>query len=345
MTTSPTVTPRSRVIGRIADHLAALDPGHPLRVGVDGITAAGKTTLAAELAVAVAERGRPAIALSLDGYHHPRARRYRQGRESAAGYYEDAYDTAAVRRELLDRLGPEGDGLYRTRVIDLASDQVLAEDPQAAARDAVLIVDGSFLQRSELVGGWDQIVFVQVDFEVAHARAVVRDADLLGGSERAAELYTNRYHAACRRYLAEHDPLAKAPIVVENNDPANPHLVRIGGTEGTAVQLFSYGTLQLPEVQRSQFGRLLDGQADSITGYQQEWLTITDPAVIAASGTDRHPVVRAADPTRSVDGSVFAITPAELAAADLYEVDDYRRFLVPLASGGSAWVYLAVEGS
>ncbi len=57
MTNSPTVTPRSRVIGRIADHLAALDPGHPLRVGVDGITAAGKTTLAAELAVAVVERG------------------------------------------------------------------------------------------------------------------------------------------------------------------------------------------------------------------------------------------------------------------------------------------------
>ncbi len=67
--------------------------------------------------------------------------------------------------------------------------------------------------------------------------------------------------------------------------------------------------------------------------------------MIAASGTDRHPVVRAADPTRSVDGSVFTITPAELAAADLYEVDDYRRFLVPLASGASAWVYLAVEGS
>jgi hypothetical protein len=37
---------------------------------------------------------------------------------------------------------------------------------------------------------------------------------------------------------------------------------------------------------------------------------------------------------------VFQITAQELAAADRYEVDDYRRIAAPLKSGVTAWVYV-----
>jgi hypothetical protein len=105
--------------------------------------------------------------------------------------------------------------------------------------------------------------------------------------------------------------------------------------------LFSYGTLQLPEVQLATFGRELDGHRDAIVGFDLDYVTITDPDVIATSGSDRHPILRPT--TRAdahVDGMVFAISEAELAAADEYEVDDYRRIAVPLRSGASAWVYV-----
>ena len=106
------------------------------------------------------------------------------------------------------------------------------------------------------------------------------------------------------------------------------------------VLLFSYGTLRLPEVQRSTFGRLLDGHDDAVVGYRLDWVTITDPEVIAASGSDRHPVLVASDePDAVVEGSVLAITAGELDAADEYEVDDYARVQVPLRSGRQAWVY------
>ena len=62
---------------------------------MDGITAAGKTTWAVELAAALHARGRSALHLTLDNFHHPRTRRYRQGRTSPAGYYADAYDVEA----------------------------------------------------------------------------------------------------------------------------------------------------------------------------------------------------------------------------------------------------------
>ena len=106
-------------------------------------------------------------------------------------------------------------------------------------------------------------------------------------------------------------------------------------------RLFSYGTLQLPEVQRATFGRLLDGAPDALVGFAQEMVEITDPDVLAKSGQRFHPIVKqSGDPTDRVAGAVFEITVDELAAADEYEVDDYERVEAQLASGAKAWVYV-----
>lgn len=107
--------------------------------------------------------------------------------------------------------------------------------------------------------------------------------------------------------------------------------------------LFSYGTLRQRDVQLSTFGRELSGADDAIVGYRLEWLTITDPQVIETSGSDRHPILMPGTVEDAVDGSVFEITDTELAAADEYEVDDYRRVLVPLRSGKQAWVYVFAD--
>jgi gamma-glutamylcyclotransferase (GGCT)/AIG2-like uncharacterized protein YtfP len=108
--------------------------------------------------------------------------------------------------------------------------------------------------------------------------------------------------------------------------------------------LFSYGTLRLRDVQLATFGRQIESQDDALPGFRLDVLTITDPGVIATSGLAEHPILRRSDdPASAVPGSVMFITPAELAAADEYEVDDYARVSVTLASGLRAWVYVAPE--
>jgi uridine kinase len=333
------ITSRERVLGRIADHLVA--QGRPLRVAVDGITASGKTTLARELTAAITLRGRSAAHLSMDGFHNPRAIRHRQGRDSADGYYTDAYDFASFSRLVLEPLGPGGDRKYRQRIIDLLSDTPIDEPPVEAPEDLVLVVDGSFLQRDL---EWDEVIFVDTPFEVARDRGTRRDTELLGGLEQAERAFDQRYHAASRRYLDEVGPAAKASVVLGNADVANPVLRRIGGPAGAVVNLFSYGTLQTASVQIEYFGRTLVGKEDVLPGYRQDWVMITDPAVIEVSGTDRHPIVRhTGEPSDTTAGTLLNITTEELAAADIYEVDDYRRALVRLGSGANAWVYLSQE--
>jgi hypothetical protein len=107
------------------------------------------------------------------------------------------------------------------------------------------------------------------------------------------------------------------------------------------INLFSYGTLQYPEVQKTSFGRLLDGTDDAMPGFRREMVEITDPDVIAKSGERFHPIVMPSEsPEDAVSGKVFQISNAELAAADRYEVSDYKRIEVVLKSGLTAWVYV-----
>jgi hypothetical protein len=106
-------------------------------------------------------------------------------------------------------------------------------------------------------------------------------------------------------------------------------------------RLFSYGTLQLPAVQLANFGRLLEGAADVLTGYVLDKLEITDEEVVAESGERFHWIaVKTGDAHDRVEGVVFLITPAELAAADVYEAEDYARVEEAFASGAKAWVYV-----
>lgn len=178
---------------------------------------------------------------------------------------------------------------------------------------------------------------------IAGAALLVRDA-------RASGFPTNRFvlifpaaflllHAVF--WLAAGDAESSWWYVLACFVAATGILVLLRRRSAQPVQrVFSYGTLRQPNVQLALFGREVPTFPDALPGYRIDWLTITEPAVVAASGSDRHPILRAGTPTDSVDGAFLELTDGELAAADAYEVDDYARHEVTLASGRTAWVYL-----
>jgi hypothetical protein len=106
--------------------------------------------------------------------------------------------------------------------------------------------------------------------------------------------------------------------------------------------LFSYGTLQLEDVQFSTFGRRLQGQKDELPGFEPSSVKIEDPQVVATSGKTHHAnVTFNGNEDRRVPGMVFEITDAELASVDEYEIAfSYTRVAAMLASGRQAWVYV-----
>jgi len=105
--------------------------------------------------------------------------------------------------------------------------------------------------------------------------------------------------------------------------------------------LFSYGTLQLPNVQQSLFNRFLEGEKDSLSGFKEVKLYIKDPLVVELSQKETHIII---EPTNNADdvvhGTIFELTEAELIRADNYETEDYKRELAMFDSGKEAWAYI-----
>lgn len=215
---------RVQLVQRLADMIARRRVGHPLRVAIDGPDAAGKTILADEIAEALAKRGRQTIRASIDGFHRPRADRYRRGPDSPDGCYEDSFDYEALRRVLLAPLGPAGSRRYRLRTFDHRSDAPQSSPTLLATDDAILVFDGVFLLRPELLDAWDFRVFVAVSFDETLRRALVRDAPALGSTEEVERRYRVRYIPGQKLYLATARPEEAADVVVDNNDPSRPLL-------------------------------------------------------------------------------------------------------------------------
>jgi uridine kinase len=202
---------------------------HPLRLAVDGVDAAGKTTLADELAQHLSAAGRVVIRASIDRFHNPRAVRYRQGRSSPAGYYQDSFDLAALRQNLLDPLGPASPPALprrvRTAVFDHVTDAPVECPEVEVPPDAVLVFDGVFLHRPELRGLWDRSIFLKVSFDTVLARAVRRDAAYLGSEQAVLDGYAHRYIPAQMAYLQSCQPENHADFVIVNDDPHLPLLL------------------------------------------------------------------------------------------------------------------------
>jgi uridine kinase len=209
------------LLDRLGREIARRRGAGVLRVGIDGVDGAGKTTLAGALADALEAAGIAVIRASVDGFHHPRAVRYRLGRESPEGFFRDSYDYPALRRSLLDPLSPGGSLHYRTAVFDHRADRHVDAPEQQAPAGSVLIVDGIFLHRPELREYWDFSVFLAVRFEVSVPRGAQRGE----GSPDPLAPENRRYVEGQRLYLRACDPERHATLVVDYDDPAAPRVL------------------------------------------------------------------------------------------------------------------------
>nr|WP_223297308.1 cytidylate kinase family protein [Catenulispora acidiphila] len=218
---------RSELISSLAEALrsATTTITHPLRVAIDGAPASGKTTLADELATVLRAQGRDVIRATIDDFLFPRAERYRRGQYSAESCYFDAHDRAALCRVLLDPLGPGGDRKFQTSVYDRDTDTPLSLPAAAAPTDAVLLFDGVFLLRPELIDRWDLRIFVSLPLEQTIDRARSRGTALAGSAAVIADIersWQYRYIPSQQLYFATAHPTDHADIIVYNDQLQRP---------------------------------------------------------------------------------------------------------------------------
>ena len=194
-----------------------------LRVGIDGPTAAGKTTFGHELADRITRTGRPVLRASLDDFKRPWRDRHLYDRESGEGYYRNAFDYAAATKLLLEPASSSGSG----RCVLCSIDPLTQVDHTAvitwAAPDAVLVVDGVFAFRPEINDHWDFRIWLHVDSEVTLRRGSERDQDWAGSA--AETVHRDRYLVAERIYIDEVDPTRLVDVAIDNSTFDQPGIL------------------------------------------------------------------------------------------------------------------------
>jgi uridine kinase len=170
----------------LAELTKEIDTRGARRIGVDGVDGAGKTWLADELA----ERIEHATRIRVDDFLNPPDIRYRLGRDSPEGFFLDSFDYEAFERAIV------------------------------GANTPVVIADGIFLHRDELVGLGDFSIWLEVPFSISIPRGAARGHGF--GSPDPAALSNRRYVEGQRLYIARCDPQSRATVVIDNSDLADP---------------------------------------------------------------------------------------------------------------------------
>ncbi|MFI5691952.1 uridine kinase [Kribbella sp. NPDC051586] len=202
---------RQAVLAQLIGVIDGISRDRPVRLAVDGPDAAGKTTMANELADALSGL-RPVIRASIDDYIRPPEDRPQSPGVPATGYFDDNFDLAALIAGLLIPLGPGGERHYRAA----------GDATGTAPYDAVLIVDGVFLLQTALRPYWDVGIYLHVSEDEMLRRGLLRDRERYGGDDATRELFATQFVPGWRAYQAQCDPAAAATVVIDHEDPAHP---------------------------------------------------------------------------------------------------------------------------
>lgn len=200
----------------LVTHLVAEIVARPaetaLRVAVDGAPAADPAALGDRLVDPLRAAGRAAIRISAENFQRPASLRLEYGRSDPNSFYEDWFDFAGLRREVLDPLGPGGSGQYLPALWDPLRDRSMRCPRVPTPPHAVVLVDGALLLGRGLA--FD----VTLHLHLSEAALLRRTAE--------AQRWTLPAYA---RYDREVQPTAAADLVIRLDDPRHPALVRAAG--------------------------------------------------------------------------------------------------------------------
>lgn len=117
-----------------------------------------------------------------------------------------------------DRAKAEADS-ERPAVYDRPSDATLSLPVTTAPIDALLLFDGVFLLRPELIDRWDLRIFVTAAFEKTLDRARTRDLALTGSATQIELRHRERYRPSQQSYFDTVRPTDHAQFIVHNDEP------------------------------------------------------------------------------------------------------------------------------
>jgi len=193
--------------------------GAPFVIGINGIDASGKTMFSKDLAGFLIGQGYCVQLVHVDDFHKPKKFRYK-GHSEAENYYYRSIDFERLVRDLLDPIVQKQELDVELTLLDLNSDQYTLSRRYVVNRNSIVIVEGVFLFKKDLLEYFDFKIFLDISFSESVRRALARDEHIPAG--QVEDRYAEKYHAGQKLYFRLHDPKGSADITINNEDYLHP---------------------------------------------------------------------------------------------------------------------------
>lgn len=133
------------LVALVADRVHGVAPaGAALRVAIDGARCTEPVTFAGDVAAVLRALGHDSTVIRADTFWRDASLRLEYGREDVLAY-RAWLDAGALRREVLDPLGPDGSGRYLPSLRHPDTNRSSREPYRTAVAGSVVLVAGEFL--------------------------------------------------------------------------------------------------------------------------------------------------------------------------------------------------------
>ena len=222
------MTEKQRIVyTTLSEEILGIEKNAPILVAISGKDGSGKTMMADLLAEFLsAKTRREIIRISVDDFMNSRIVRYTPAESAGRGCYEYTFNFDGFVNNVLKPLQKDGSWEYRSKIFDHATDSESLSPIKKATKDAIIIIDGVFLYKQDLVKYWDLKILLDTDDETVIERGARRDTARLGSYEVARQKYIDRYIVSQTIYYREESPEKQADIIIDNTDVESPFILK-----------------------------------------------------------------------------------------------------------------------
>ncbi|KXJ98770.1 MAG: Uridine kinase [Parcubacteria bacterium OLB19] len=215
------------IFDRMVDGILNISSNKAIIVAIDGVDASGKTNFAKKLYKSLRLKHSDVLLASVDDFHNQRLVRYAKGVNSPEGFYFDSFNYSKLKDLLLDPF-KNNRKFVQLKYFDCDSDKEVFVKKTRISPSTILIVEGIFLHRPNLIKYWDYSFFLKVDFDVALERNINRETDKfrIGNIDKIISRYRTRYQPGQQLYIKDSRPEEKSDIVIDNSNYTLPIVIK-----------------------------------------------------------------------------------------------------------------------
>ncbi|MDE5883465.1 MAG: uridine kinase [Oscillospiraceae bacterium] len=192
------------------------DSSRTVLIGIDGLGGAGKSTISRLLEDYSRSKNYPIFVLHVDDFIHPRAVRYNPDVPEWKCYYHLQWRYDYLIQNIMKPLRNGQDFHRQIAFYNKENDSYFSRQVTIPV-GSLVILEGIFLQREELRGMFDYMLYLDISEETRLQRVLKRDG-YIGSQQQIRHKYEVRYFPAERIYTQDYNPAAKADYVIRENE-------------------------------------------------------------------------------------------------------------------------------